>query len=275
MSSAEPDVASLVVRHLAEIGAGRCSITDDELEHEPSEGLREILIGLVTLHEDLQYERTLRAATEQKRAQLVEQLRTAIAARDDFLSIASHELRTPISTLSLQTERLERWIARTPLGGHEPALRSRIEVMKRQVMRLERLIGELLDVSRITAGRLELSRRPVDLCAIVQDVLARYDAEPGARATPIERRGLESVVGAWDASRLDQVVTNLLTNALRYGEGKPIVVCTRRVNDDALLEVEDHGGRIPDDLAVGGCHRRDAAVPTGGTGVRAEADAGL
>jgi signal transduction histidine kinase len=244
VSSAHDDVASLVVRHLAEIGAGRCSITDDDLAREPSETLREILVGLVTLHEDLQFERTLCMTMEERRGQLVEELRRAIAARDDFLSVASHELRTPISTLQLQIDSLERGIARNPLGARDDALRPRVEVMKRQVARLGRLVGELLDVSRINAGRLELNRAEVDLRTIVEDVLARYVDDPAARAS-IGKERLESVVGAWDAFRIDQVVTNLIGNALRYGRGKPIAVRTARVGAEALLVVEDQGIGVP------------------------------
>src|SRR6188508_3604114 len=121
---ADPNIGVIgdVLRHLAEIGAGRTSITDADLANAPSDLIRELLVGLLTLHEDLQYERGLRAGAEQQSDRLVADLRGAVAARDEFLSVASHELRTPLATLKLQTAAVSRWLARTPLPENEPGL---------------------------------------------------------------------------------------------------------------------------------------------------------
>ncbi len=106
-----------ILRHLADIGAGRISITDTDLVEAPSDLMREVLVGLLTLHEDLQHERGLRAVAEQQSDRLVADLRAAVAARDEFLSVASHELRTPLSTLKLQTTTLARQLAQSVASG--------------------------------------------------------------------------------------------------------------------------------------------------------------
>ena len=158
----EDGVVAEILRHLAEIGAGRTSITDDDLANAPTDVMRELLVGLLTLHEDLQYEQSLRAGAEQQSDRLVADLRAAVTARDEFLSIASHELRTPLSTLKLQTAGLSRWLSQASLPEHEPHLLKHFAVIDRQVARLEKLTTELLDVSRISSGRLELHREPFE-----------------------------------------------------------------------------------------------------------------
>src|SRR6187551_3605751 len=165
-----PNVVGDVLRHLAEIGAGRISITDADLANDPSDIRRELLAALLTLHEDLQYERGLRAGAEQQSDRLVADLRGAVAARDEFLSVASHELRTPLTTLRLVTTTLSRKLAQSvPESGSD--LARQIAVIDRQVVRLETLTAALLDVSRITSGRLALHPEPVDLVALVQEVV--------------------------------------------------------------------------------------------------------
>jgi signal transduction histidine kinase len=113
-----------ILRHLAEIGAGRISITDADLASAPSDVVREVLVGLLTLHEDLQYERDLRTVAEQQSDRLVADLRASVTARDEFLAIASHELRTPLSTLRLVATTLSRRLAQ-PRPDGEPDSRGR------------------------------------------------------------------------------------------------------------------------------------------------------
>ncbi|HEX5109580.1 MAG TPA: HAMP domain-containing sensor histidine kinase [Vicinamibacterales bacterium] len=234
-------LAADILRHLAEIGAGRTSITDADLAGAPSDVMRELLVGLLTLHEDLEYERGLRASAEQQSDRLVTDLRAAVAARDEFLSVASHELRTPLSTLKLQTTTLARWLGREGQGGRESALTKQFAVIERQVTRLEKLMADLLDVSRITSGRLELHREPVDLVVLVREIVDRFRADRVGSAPVIVFESDESVAGEWDPFRLEQVASNLVTNAIRYGEGTPIHVSVRGTGDAARLVVKDEG----------------------------------
>jgi signal transduction histidine kinase len=235
-----------ILQHLAEIGAGRCRITDDDLAAAPSDVSRELLVGLLTLYEDLKYERELRAVAEQHSNRLVADLRGAVTARDEFLSVASHELRTPLATMRLQSTLLSRWLAQVSLGEHEAELRMHCEVIERQVRRLEMLTGELLDVTRIATGRLELHRELVDLVPLAREVVARHVVE-GSHDVTIVLECDASLPGRWDAFRLDQVISNLLANAIRYGQTKPIQVAVRGADGAARLIVQDQGIGIADE----------------------------
>ncbi len=234
-------IIASVLRHLAEIGAGRTSITDADLADAPSDVVRELLVALLTLHEDLQYERDLRAAAEQQSNRLVADLRSAVAARDEFLSVASHELRTPLTTLRLQTTTLSRRLASASLGTAGADLAGHVTVLDRQVTRLEKLTEALLDVSRLKSGRLELHREVVDLVELVGEIVGRFHGNQTLGAPAVVFEGAVSVVGEWDPSRIDQVVSNLIVNAIRYGEGSPVHVSVRGNGDSARIIVRDRG----------------------------------
>jgi signal transduction histidine kinase len=234
-------IIASVLRHLAEIGAGRTSITDADLADAPSDVVRELLVALLTLHEDLQYERDLRAAAEQQSNRLVADLRLAVAARDEFLSVASHELRTPLTTLRLQTTTLSRRLASANLGSAGADLAGHVTVLDRQVTRLEKLTDALLDVSRIRSGRLELHREVVDLVDLVGEIVGRFHGNQTLGAPAVVFEGDASLVGEWDPSRIDQVVSNLIVNAIRYGEGSPVHVSVHGNGDSARILVRDRG----------------------------------
>ena len=248
-----------VLRHLAEIGAGRISITDADLANAPSELIRELLVGLVTLHEDLQYERGLRAVAEQQSDRLVSDLRAAVAARDEFLSVASHELRTPLATLKLVTTTLTRRLAPSHLEDGSDLARQ-IAVIDRQVVRLETLTSALLDVSRITSGRLALHLEPVDLVVLVHEVVNRFRADQTEGAPVIDFHGEASVTGEWDPSRIDQVASNLIANAVSYGKGTPFHVSVDAVGDAARIIVRDDGIGIAADQRMRIFERFERAV---------------
>jgi PAS domain S-box-containing protein len=175
----------------------------------------------------------------------------AVALRDEFLSVASHELRTPVTSLQLAVQSL------LTVGDDAPPgfLRQALESAERQTRRLSKLVDALLDVSRVQAGRLELQCEPTDLVALARDV-TRALAEDARRAgcsvaLATGEPGLPSLIGRWDRARLEQVVTNLLSNALKYGAGKPVLLTVARTDRSngtdarALLVVSDHGIGVP------------------------------
>jgi signal transduction histidine kinase len=181
-----------------------------------------------------------RAAIAISNARLYRAAQNAVRLRDDFLSVASHELRAPLASLIESLHTLERrpWDGR-PLAPLIDARRAALAT--RHAERLARLVGDLLDVSRLEAGQLALTRGPVDLGELTREVVARHeeDASRSGCVVTVETPG--TVVGNWDASRLDQVVTNLLSNAIKFGAGKPIVVRVDQRNELALLVMKDEG----------------------------------
>ena len=180
-------------------------------------------------------ERAARAIAEQ-----------AIALRDEFLAIAAHELKTPLTGLTLLVANAERSMAKLP---NAPALmRSKVAALSRQVRRLSDLVKNLLDVSRIQAGRFHVSIEQVDLCAVVREVAERHAQEASDAGCALDVAADGPVVGAWDQSGLDHIVSNLVSNAIKYGAGKPISVVARLHGDTARLSVADGGiGIAPDD----------------------------
>lgn len=181
-----------------------------------------------------------RAALAVDTGWLYEQAREAVRARDEFISIASHDLRSPVTALRLAVHGA---LAASRDEVPPERLRRSLSMIDRQERRIARLIDELLDVSRAQAGTLELELQPVDLAGLAREVVARFAeevSEAGAGSV-ITVRAQGQVVGSWDRSRLDQVLTNLLTNALKFGEGKPIEVEVSSSGGRARLAVRDRG----------------------------------
>jgi signal transduction histidine kinase len=170
-----------------------------------------------------------------ERARLYERALEAIRARDDFLSVAGHELRTPLGALVLQTEFM--------LGAADPftAVRERSAPVLRSVRRLAKLADELLDVARIRGGRLRLELEPVELGSLVREVAPRTAEGLGRPLSDLQIIAPVPVEGQWDPLRLEQVVSNLVSNACKYGAGKPIQVSVGRGPAGAELVVRDHG----------------------------------
>ncbi|RKG95802.1 sensor histidine kinase, partial [Corallococcus sp. CA047B] len=176
------------------------------------------------------------------------QLREAIAIRDQFLSMASHELRTPLTPLKATLELL---IRQSEAGQELNPERQRATFarLNRQVDRLTRLIGDMLDVSRLQSGRFTLTVAPMDLGALAQEVVERI------QSSRPERQGLLSLelppaplVGRWDEQRLDQLLTNLVENALRYSPPEtPVRIRVVEEPDGVRVDVEDRGIGIPEE----------------------------
>ncbi|MEW5854655.1 MAG: HAMP domain-containing sensor histidine kinase [Myxococcota bacterium] len=161
----------------------------------------------------------------------------AVEARDHFLSVASHELRTPLTALKLQAQHARRTV--TPGSVPEKAERA-LNAVLRQAERLQSLMDRLLDLSVITAGRMVLDPVDADLSVLVQETVTRLREEHGDDVD-IQVHSPGPVLGRWDAVALQQVVQNLLGNAVKYGDGKPVVVRVVEVGEQVHVEVEDHG----------------------------------
>ncbi|WP_375755211.1 ATP-binding protein [Corallococcus exercitus] len=176
------------------------------------------------------------------------ELREAIAIRDQFLSMASHELRTPLTPLKATLDLLVRQLGSGPAMNPERQ-RDTIARLNRQVDRLTRLIGDMLDVSRLQSGRFTLTVAPMDLVALAREVVERIQVTRPERAEQLSLElPQEPLVGRWDEQRLEQLITNLVENALRYSPpGTRVVVRVLEDADGVRVEVEDQGIGIPEE----------------------------
>jgi PAS domain S-box-containing protein len=193
------------------------------------------------------YAKVTRDITAQKQSEA--QLREAVRMRDEFISIASHELKTPITSMELQIQLLMRVLQQNGLAGLEPErLHKALNLSTSQLRRLSRLVEDMLDISRIGSGKLTIEKQDCDLGQVVQEVLDRNQGQLASAQIPVQRAIEPGVTGEWDRFRIDQVVANLLSNAIKYAARNQIEVRVQKVNDRALLSVQDHGiGIAPHD----------------------------
>jgi signal transduction histidine kinase len=184
-----------------------------------------------------------RAALTIENARLYEAAQRAIRVRDHILATAAHELVTPLTVLRLQLASLQR------ADQHQRAS-SKIEMATRSLERLDNVIDKFLDISCISAGQLSLTQESVDLSALVRDVAGLFSERLARSACELDLHAEHAVIGHWDKLRLEQVVTNLMSNACRHGRGQPIEVAVGATGDMAFVQVRDHGpGIAPDQQA--------------------------
>ena len=186
-----------------------------------------------------------RAALALENACLFRDAQIAVRRREEFLSIAAHELMTPVASLLLTVQTILETLDQQPLDLE--FLRGRAQAGERQGTRLGRLVNELLDVSRIRAGRLELNRAEMDLAAAVHTVVGRFRDEITRKGIDVAVHAPTATMGQWDQSRIEQIVSNLLSNAIKYGDRQPVLVTVNQQGDRVLLDVADRGiGMDPD-----------------------------
>ncbi|MFT3766395.1 MAG: PAS domain-containing sensor histidine kinase [Minicystis sp.] len=195
------------------------------------------LVGFAKVTRDL----TERRRAEDERLRLAH-AQEAVRLRDEFLSIASHELKTPLTALHLQLQRLE-GITDLP----ERATRQ-LERAARNSTRLIALVETLLDVVRITGGRFRLTRERFDMGEAIRETVYRLVEDATKAGSPIKVHEKGRVVGSWDRLRVEQIFTNLITNAIKYGAGTPIDIRIDAEGEAARITVTDRGpGIAPED----------------------------
>ncbi|HJU29539.1 MAG TPA: PAS domain S-box protein, partial [Candidatus Binataceae bacterium] len=202
------------------------------------------IIGASKIARDITEQKRL----ERERAEILERERTAreqlaeaVAARDEFIAVAAHELRNPLNVLVLTLQLLHR----VANSGNSEQIGSLIERSRAQLARLSGLIDRLLDVSRIRTGFFDLYRERFNLCALISEVANRFSIEYSA--APISLELTPPIEGDWDRLRVDQAITNLISNAITYGMQKPIVVRASSDGRNATVIVRDNGAGIPPD----------------------------
>jgi PAS domain S-box-containing protein len=233
----------------------------------------EISLSPLQIGDDVYAVSAIRDVTERKkieeRARLYSHAQGEVRERDEFLSIASHELRTPVTALQLQLQLLQRAAERSK-NAMPPSLAAKVTGLERQTRRIAILVNELLDVSRMRLGRLELKLEEIDLADVARDTVAHLSDEAARAGCALSVAASGPQRGVWDRLRLEQVLTNLISNAIKFGSGSPILVSVDGDPAAARLAVRDRGIGIASGDQLRVFQRFERAVPTehfGGLGL--------
>ena len=250
----------LRARHLDKIEAGYEGVFESEMTRAdgtsfpvevqarpvPFEGRQARVAAVRDITERKRAERQLQRLLLQEQDARAE-AEAAVGLRDEFLSVASHELRSPLTSLQLGVQSLLHMV--TGQDGAQidtERLRRPLEVASRQADRLARLINDLLDISRLQAGRFTIEPEPMDLTELTRCVLERFEPQLGRADCPLVFGGGDAPIkGRWDRSRLDQCLSNLLSNAVKFGAGSPVEVSLQALPGAARLVVADGGIGVP------------------------------
>lgn len=176
--------------------------------------------------------------------QTEEVLRNAVAVRDEFLSIASHELKTPLSVLGLQLQLMKRGIGANPGALPPERWDHTLSLALKQVNALSKLIEDLLDVSRIENGRLILHLGQVDLNQLVNEVAEQFLPQLTLGHCHLQIEIDRCLVGQWDCRRLEQVILNMLSNVVKYAPGSKAKITAKKHGTNAVIVIEDNGPGI-------------------------------
>ncbi len=191
------------------------------------------------------------------------ELEHAVRMRDDFMSIVSHEVRTPLNGLILETQLRKMHLARGNLDAFSAdKLQAMVERDERQINSLIRLVEDMLDVSRIRTGKLSLRPRLFDLGQLVRGLVENFTAQAMALDTHIELQRCEALKGEWDEFRIEQVVANLLSNAMRYGERNPVQVRVFEQEGMAWVQVQDHASVSAPPTSSGSSSNSSGSLPS-------------
>jgi signal transduction histidine kinase len=177
------------------------------------------------------------AATTLILGSVSEERRRALAMRESLISLAAHELKTPLTSLLLRIQKLGRSMHETAPSGSGAA--RDLDAVEGLVKRTGRLVDDLLDASRMTAGQLPLDLEDLELAALVRAIVERLPESQQALLSVVAPA--EPIVGRWDRLRVDQIITNLVSNALKYGENRAVIVRIERAGNRARVTVQDHG----------------------------------
>jgi len=191
-------------------------------------------------------------ASRKEQEMLMQQLQTtqgelqaAVRMRDDFMSMVAHELRTPLNTLFMEAQLRKMQLDRGRLDIFDaPYLQSMVARDKRQIESMMRLIDDMMDASRIRSAQLSIRPGPVELSSLLTRVVANLSNQALAAGCTVTLDAGKPVTAMWDEFRIEQVVINLLTNALRYGAGKPVDIGLSLLPQGACITVRDQGRGI-------------------------------
>jgi len=207
---------------------------------------RETARQMIALEKSRQEQETLLRELNQTQ----QELQRSLKMRDEFMSLVAHELRTPLNTLFLETQMRSLQLRRGNSAAFGPQqMEGMIQRDERQIKSMIRLIDDMLDVSRMRSGKLSIRPAQVELMKLLERVVSDLSLQAATTGNALTLVPHAPVTGCWDEFRVEQVIVNLLTNALRYGCGQPVQVSVDRLGDLVRIDVRDHGkGIAPADL---------------------------
>ncbi len=177
-----------------------------------------------------------------------EQLKHSLRLRDDFMSLVAHELRTPLNTLLLEAQVRQMSLDKGNTAFFNPEqLQKMVARDTRQIKSMVRLIEDMLDVSRIRSGKLSIRPGDIELSSLLERIVSDLASQAAAAGSSITLKSEQQIFGTWDGFRIEQMVVNLLTNALRYGAKKPVEVNSFATQDTVTIQVRDYGTGISEE----------------------------
>lgn len=203
----------------------------------------------VSLHKQHTEIKQKMAELEKSRAELhvtKNELEYALKMRDDFMSLVGHELRTPLNTLHIETQLRQLQLKKGDMSAFTAdKLEAMIARDDRQIQSMIRLISDLNDVSRIQNGKLSIRTAETNLSELIQQIVKNLSWQADNAGVTFTLNIQNDVTGMWDELRIEQIIINLLTNALRYGNNKPVEITLQSTLTDVTFSVRDHGNGIP------------------------------
>jgi signal transduction histidine kinase len=231
--------------------AGAVDLLYKPLDPRAVKGKVQVFVALYEAREAMRRQVEALEVAQQKQAATQAQLERALEMRDEFMSMVSHEMRTPLNTLYLETQLRKMQLERGNMAAFgAEQLQRMVARDDRQIQSIIRLIDDMLDVSRIRSGKLSLRPGWVELSGLLRRVVHDLTPQANTAGTSISLEAGTPVSGWWDEFRIEQVVVNLLTNAMRYGCQQPISVTLTVEQDWARIDVRDCGpGIAPENQA--------------------------
>lgn len=249
MTRVHPEDLPLVIERQREALRTKGSFTIEYRLRDRDGNYQWFLALTLTVHDEngKPFKRFGTATNIEQQKQALEAHRESVRARDEFLSIASHELRTPLTSLALQNA-----IRFAYLRDKEPIskdlMASWFEKDSKQLGKLNRLIDDMLDVSRLKTGKLDLQIERINIVNLIEETIDRFRPQLLEKCGGVTFNGPEKIEMSCDPFRIEQVLTNLLTNAMKYGNGKPVVITVREKDNMVEISVQDQGiGIAPQD----------------------------
>ncbi|WP_432380998.1 hybrid sensor histidine kinase/response regulator [Duganella sp. P38] len=231
--------------------AGAVDVLYKPLDPRAVKGKVQVFVALYEAREAMRRQVEALEAAQQKQAAMQAQLERALSMRDEFMSMVSHEMRTPLNTLYLETQLRKMQLERGNMAAFgAEQLQRMVARDDRQIQSIIRLIDDMLDVSRIRSGKLSLRPGWVELSGLLRRVVHDLTPQASTAGTSITLDAGTPVSGWWDEFRIEQIVVNLLTNAMRYGCQQPVSVTLTVEQDWARVDVRDCGpGIAPENQA--------------------------